>query len=109
VSLSVCFLLSNCNWGHSDQHHLRGEQRAKSESMIFNQASTQAEQTNSGSRDLSALGSIRLHWPEYLMEAGELGLYLFFACAFAAFLQHPASPVRHVTTGSLMRAKSHAC
>ena len=51
--------------------------------MIFERASTQADQTNSGSRALSALGSLRLHWPEYLMEAGQLGLYMFFACSFA--------------------------
>ena len=37
------------------------------------------------------------------MEAGELGLYMFFACAFATLLQHPASPVRHFITSSLAR------
>ena len=37
------------------------------------------------------------------MEAGELGLYLFFACAFATLLQHPASPVRHFIDSSLAR------
>jgi aquaporin Z len=42
---------------------------------------------------LSAAGSLRLHWPEYLMEAGEAGLYLFSACAVATLLWHPASPV----------------
>jgi len=31
--------------------------------------------TNKGA--LSAADSLRLHWPEYLMEAGEAGLYLF--------------------------------
>src|SRR5262245_29933380 len=52
---------------------------------------------------LNALGSLRLHWPEYLMEAGELGLYMFLACAFATLLQHPASPVRHFVNSSLAR------
>jgi hypothetical protein len=42
---------------------------------------------------LNALGGLRLHWPEYLMEAGELALYMFFACAFATLLRHPASPI----------------
>jgi aquaporin Z len=37
------------------------------------------------------------------MEAGELGLYMFFACAFATLLQHPASPVRHFISSSLAR------
>jgi len=55
-------------------------------------------------RDASnAVGSIRLRWPEYLMEAGELGLYMFFTCAFATLLQHPASPVRHFIVGDLSR------
>jgi len=71
--------------------------------MIFKQASTQADQTNAGSRALRARGSLRLHWPEYLMEVGLLGLYMFFACAFATFFQHPASPVRHVISSSLAR------
>src|SRR5215471_14213864 len=52
---------------------------------------------------LSALRTLGLHWPEYLMEAGELGLYMFFACAFATLLQHPASPVRHLVTSGLAR------
>jgi len=37
------------------------------------------------------------------MEAGELSLYMFSACAFATLLQHPASPVRHLITSSLAR------
>ena len=45
-------------------------------------------------RTLSAADCLRLHWPEYLMEAGEAGVYLFAACAVATFLWHPASPVQ---------------
>jgi aquaporin Z len=56
-----------------------------------------------GLRTLSALGTLGVHWPEYLMEAAELGLYMFFACAFATLLQHPASPVRHLISSSLTR------
>jgi aquaporin Z len=37
------------------------------------------------------------------MEAGELGLYMFLACAIATLLQHPASPVRHFISSSLAR------
>lgn len=43
---------------------------------------------------LNAADSLRLHWPEYLMEAGESGAYLFCACAFATLLWHPASPLQ---------------
>jgi len=43
---------------------------------------------------LSATDNLRLHWPEYLMEAGESGIYMFSACAAANLLWHPASPVQ---------------
>lgn len=52
---------------------------------------------------LGALGSLRNHWPEYLMEAGELGAYLFAACVFATLLQHPTSPVRHFIASAALR------
>jgi aquaporin Z len=34
------------------------------------------------------------HWPEYLMEAAELGAFMISACTFGVLLEHPASPVR---------------
>jgi aquaporin Z len=43
---------------------------------------------------LNAADSLRRHWPEYLMEAGETGCYLFSACALATLLWHPASPLQ---------------
>ena len=33
------------------------------------------------------------HWPEYLMEAGGLGLFMISACVFGALLEFPGSPV----------------
>ena len=32
------------------------------------------------------------HWPEYLIEAALLGLFMISACGFAVLLEHPASP-----------------
>jgi aquaporin Z len=52
---------------------------------------------------LGAAASLRLHWPEYLMEAGEMSLYMFSTCSFATLLQHPASPVRQFLVSSLRR------
>ena len=37
--------------------------------------------------------AFRNHWPEYFMEAAELGLFMFSACAFTVLLFHPASPL----------------
>ena len=35
----------------------------------------------------------RTHWPEYLMEAALLGLFMVSACTFGVLLDHPDSPV----------------
>jgi len=51
----------------------------------------------------SVVTSLRLHWPEYVMELIEMGLYLFFTCIFATLLQHPASPIRHLLPNNLVR------
>ncbi len=37
------------------------------------------------------------------MEAGELGLYLFAACAFTTLLQHPASPIYQFVHSEIAR------
>jgi aquaporin Z len=52
---------------------------------------------------LSAFASLRHHWPEYLMEAAEVGCYLFVACAVTILLQHPASIVRQSVSSAVAR------
>jgi aquaporin Z len=37
--------------------------------------------------------ALRTHWPEYLMEAALLGLFMVSACTFGVLLDHPDSPV----------------
>jgi aquaporin Z len=55
-------------------------------------------------RALGVTGTLRLHWPEYLMEAGESGLYLFATCAVATLLWHPSSPIqRHLPSAAVRR------
>ena len=39
--------------------------------------------------------TIRSHWPEYLIEAAGLALFMLSACGFGALLGHPASPIVH--------------
>ena len=39
--------------------------------------------------------ALRNHWPEYLMEAWGLGLFMVAACIGTAILWHPESPVQH--------------
>jgi aquaporin Z len=52
---------------------------------------------------LGVAASLSLHWPEYLMEAGEMSLYLLCTCLLATLLQHPASPIRHFFVSGLAR------
>ena len=52
---------------------------------------------------LGSAASLRRHWPEYLMETGEMSLYLFCTCLFATLAQHPGSPVRHFVASGIGR------
>ncbi len=45
-------------------------------------------------RDAAMWEAIRTHWPEYLIEAAGLGIFMVSACVFATVFEHPASPVR---------------
>lgn len=37
--------------------------------------------------------ALRQHWPEYLIEAAGLGVFMVSACFFVALIEHPASPL----------------
>lgn len=52
---------------------------------------------------LGIAASLRRHWPEYLMEFGQMSYFLFCTCLFAVLLEHPSSPVRHFVANSLVR------
>ena len=43
------------------------------------------------------------HWPEYLMEAAALGLFMVSACLFTIVLEHPGSVVRRAIDSDLVR------
>ena len=62
-----------------------------------------APEAVSVSDTLGVVASLRLHWPEYLMEAWEMSLFMFCTCSFATLLQHPASPVRHFFISGIVR------
>jgi aquaporin Z len=52
---------------------------------------------------LGALASVRHHWPEYLMEAGLLGVFMVSACLFGALYESSHSPVKHAIDSQLLR------
>ncbi len=47
--------------------------------------------------------TLRRHWPEYLMEAAELGLFMVTAGVFATLLEYPGSPVRQAISDPFLR------
>jgi aquaporin Z len=47
--------------------------------------------------------ALREHWPEYLMEGAELGLFMISACAFTVLLYHPASVVAQNIHSEILR------
>jgi aquaporin Z len=42
------------------------------------------------------LDALKRHWPEYLMEAAGLGIFMVSACAFTILLYHPESPALRI-------------
>ena len=46
---------------------------------------------------------LRRHWPEYLMEAAGLGLFMVSVSLFATLLEYPDSPVRQAIPDPLLR------
>jgi aquaporin Z len=47
--------------------------------------------------------ALKRHWPEYLIEACCLALFMISAFSFATLLEHPTSPLRHELTNPLLR------
>jgi aquaporin Z len=54
-------------------------------------------------RSTQMFDSLKRHWPEYLMEAAELGLFMFSACAFTILLFHPLSPIAQTIHDGVLR------
>ena len=51
----------------------------------------------------NSITALKRHWPEYLMEAAELGVFMFSACAFTVLLYHPSSPLAQTIHDGLLR------
>jgi aquaporin Z len=49
------------------------------------------------------VNSFKRCWPEYLMEAAELGIFMVSACLVVTLLEHPASPVRQAIPDPVLR------
>jgi aquaporin Z len=47
--------------------------------------------------------AMRKHWPEYLMEAAGLGIFMISAATFGVVFEHPDSPVRQAIADPFVR------
>jgi len=47
--------------------------------------------------------ALMLHWPEYLMEFGELAVFMVSACIFTVLVEHTSSPVHHAIASPMLR------
>ena len=49
------------------------------------------------------LSTLRRHWPEYLIEAWALGMFMISAALFTALLEYPGSPVHQLIPSGTVR------
>jgi aquaporin Z len=54
-------------------------------------------------RPASCAGSLRRHWPEYLMEAAALGIFMISAGVFTTLFEYPGSPVHRAMPDAAAR------
>jgi aquaporin Z len=54
-------------------------------------------------RPATAARSQWSHWPEYLMEAALLGVFMLSACSFVVLLEYPGSPLHRMLPDPLLR------
>src|SRR5215510_16417193 len=71
--------------------------------MTSPQISERAAAPPHGSPLRRAAATFAKHWPEYAMEAAELGIFMISACVFTVLLEHPASPVRTLLPDPFLR------
>ena len=64
------------------------------------QQATQVTETTARHRTVG-MRTVTTHWPEYLIEAICLALFMLSAVAFAVLFQHPASPLASLVTATI--------
>jgi aquaporin Z len=69
--------------------------------QVMENVAESSEKPNRWGRQM--IEALRIHWPEYLMEASELGIFMISACAFGVLLFHPASPASQSIHNEVLR------
>jgi len=81
----------------------KGDGKHEAPNLAVTEMQTQTQAAMPPAPKLGALASARLHWPEYLMEAGLLGAFMVSACVFGALYEFPQSPVHHAIMSRMLR------
>lgn len=71
--------------------------------LTTDQIVTATEDLDCGNAVQTALSAVFTHWPEYLMEAACLGLFMASACSVTILFQHPASALRNAIPSDFVR------
>lgn len=54
-------------------------------------------------KGVSFAAALQRHWPEYMMEGAELGLFMISACLFVALLEYPSSSIHQLLPNPTLR------
>jgi aquaporin Z len=79
------------------------ENALSSQRTIQINSNAQSAPGTTSERPPSFLVALKSHWPEYLMEGAELGLFMISACAFVVLLEYPTSPVHQILPNPTLR------
>lgn len=71
--------------------------------LSLNRTVQSALDTAATHRSHQWLSAVRQHWPEYLLEGLELGLFMISACAFVVLLEYPGSVVHQALPDPTLR------
>lgn len=63
----------------------------------------ETNQSEGSAASRSMRDALNQHWPEYLMEGAELGLFMIVACFLAAVIDYAGSPVRQMLPNDFLR------
>jgi aquaporin Z len=91
------------DWNHTTENMNGAETNLTMDTPNLAMKTVSLHGVTPGAPKLGALASLRLHWPEYLMEAGLLGAFMVSACVFGVLYGFPGSPVRQAIPSGFLR------
>src|SRR5262245_30626804 len=71
--------------------------------LFLNGTVSSEQRISATNRSTQPLSALRKHWPEYLLEGLELGLFMISACVFVVLLEYPGSPVHQALPDPTLR------